>query len=140
MYLNPVLSERFFPGGQMKPFASDLLERLVPILSSNKASASLLENTIETIGHLALVSPQQVSDRLQTAIHTSTGQGQDAALRGMCLAIKSNPAALGNDGRWLLQALSGCSNPSKQLIEVSTPVRLIHLSNTYYIDSTCTDH
>ena len=111
----------------MGPFIPALLERVLPILSSIKASANLLENTAVTIGRLALASPQQVSARLdgfvqiwsQTMTEVPKGPEQDSALRGMCLAISASPGGLQDNGRWLQEALSACTEPSRELREVS---------------------
>lgn len=115
----------------MEPFVETLLQRLLPILSSVKASPNLLENTAITIGRLALASPQKVAPHLgeiiriwsQTMVHVSAGSEQDAALRGICEAARYNPSAVKEGGPFLLQALGRSENPSDELRTLSAPVR-----------------
>ena len=114
----------------MEPFVETLLQRLLPILSSPKASPNLLENTAVTIGRLALAAPQTVAPHLgeiirlwsQTMAHVSSGPEQDAALRGICEAAKYNPSAISEGGPFLLQALGRSENPSDDLRTLSAPV------------------
>lgn len=117
-------------GNNMEPFVETLLQRLLPILSSVKASPNLLENTAVTIGRLALAAPQTVAPHLgeiirlwsQTMVHVSAGPEQDAALRGICEAAKYNPSAITEGGPFLLQALGRSENPSDELRTLSAPV------------------
>lgn len=119
-----------FQGANMEPFVETLLQRLLPILSSVKASPNLLENTAVTMGRLALAAPRKVAPHLgeiiriwsQTMAHVSSGPEQDAALRGMCEAAKYNPAAITEGGTFLLQALAKSENPSNELRTLSAPV------------------
>lgn len=117
-------------GNNMEPFVETLLQRLLPVLSSVKASPNLLENTAITIGRLALASPQKVAPHLgeiiriwsQTMVHVSSGPEQDTALRGICEAAKYNPPALQEAGPFLLQALGRAQDPSDELRTLSAPV------------------
>lgn len=117
-------------GNNMDPFVETLLQRLLPILSSIKASPNLLENTAITMGRLALASPQKVAPHLgdiiriwsQTMMHVSSGAEQDSALRGMCEAAKCNPVGVREGGQVLLEALARSTNPSDELRAVSSSV------------------
>jgi transportin-1 len=116
----------------MQPVVNPLLERMLPILSSVKASPNLLENTAVSMGRLALAAPQEVAPNLgniiriwsQAMMHVSAGPEQDSALRGMCEAAKYNPAAIREGGEFLLQALAKSTHPSEELRAVSAPVSL----------------
>lgn len=118
-------------GSQIAPFVPAMVERLVPVLTSVKASGNLLENAAITIGRLALAAPEAIGQRLpdllaiwsQTMIHASQGDEQDSALRGMCAAVQANPQAVQGNGHWVLQALSHCKEPSDELRRASEPVR-----------------
>lgn len=117
-------------GNSMDPFVETLLQRLLPILSSIKASPNLLENTAITMGRLALASPQKVAPHLgdiiriwsQTMMHVSSGAEQDSALRGMCEAAKYNAVGVREGGQFLLEALARSTNPSDELRAGSSPV------------------
>lgn len=122
-------------GDNMGAFVDPLLQRLVPILSSVKASPNLLENTAVTIGRLALAAPQKVAPHLgeiiriwsQTMMHVSSGAEQDSALRGMCEAAKYNPLGVRAGGQFLLEALAKSENPSEELRAASAPVSALRL-------------
>ena len=104
---------------------------MLPILTSIKASANLLENTAITIGRLALASPQSIALRLdevlrlwsQTMLHVTKGAEQDSALQGMCAAASLNPGSLQANGQYLAEALALCQDPSPELVELSRLVR-----------------
>lgn len=118
------------PGQPIEPFVPSLLDKMLPIMPSVKASASLLENTAVTIGRLALAAPGAVAPRLgdilklwsQTMMHVSQGEEQDSALRGICTALASNPGILQTEGKWFKEALGTCRNPSDALRQASAPV------------------
>lgn len=51
-------------GADMAPFVQPLMEKIVPVLLSNKAARSLTENSAVTIGRLASVCPEIVAPHL----------------------------------------------------------------------------
>lgn len=120
----------FDSGANITPFVPSMLDRMIPIMQSMKVSAHLLENTAVTIGRLALASPESVASRLddllpiwgQAMMHANAGSEQDSALRGMCIAVSKNPSVIAQHGRWLLEALKVCTDPSSELRELSAPV------------------
>lgn len=89
-------------GPAMTEYAQSMMERLVPLLLSQKAARSLTENAAVTIGRLSLVCPEYVAPHLGMFIREwcnalaeiKDNDEKDSAFRGICLAIQSNPAGV----------------------------------------------
>eukprot|EP01132_Coremiostelium_polycephalum_P002456 gene2456-3033_t len=84
---------------EVKPFIPSLLDSLIPNVIKINLNRNLQENTAITIGRLGLVSPQEVSARLDEFIQgwcmairrKRDGMEKDSAFRGMWMLISNNP-------------------------------------------------
>lgn len=93
-------------GSAMEGYVAPLMDRLVPLLLSQKAARSLTENAAVTIGRLALVCPQMVAPHLGVFVKNwcdalaeiKDNDEKDSAFRGICLAIQTNPAGVAEVG------------------------------------------
>lgn len=78
------------------------MQRLVPILLSNKAARSLAENSAVTIGRLGLVCPQLVAPHLEMFVRhwcsalaeIKDNDEKDSAFKGICMVIQANPSGV----------------------------------------------
>lgn len=55
-------------GPDMRQWVQPLMERIVPVLLSDKAARSLTENSAVTIGRLAIVCPEVVAPHLEVFV------------------------------------------------------------------------
>jgi len=89
-------------GEGMGPWVQPLLERLIPLLTSENTARTLLDNSAITIGRLGLVCPQLVGPHLEVFAeswcHTCRtirdNDEKDTAFRGLCAMIQVNPNGL----------------------------------------------
>ncbi|KAF8947109.1 hypothetical protein BGZ47_010249 [Haplosporangium gracile] len=86
----------------MAVWVQPLLERLIPLLTSETTPRTLLDNSAITIGRLGLVCPQLVGPHLEVFAeawcHTCRtirdNEEKDTAFRGLCEMIQVNPQGL----------------------------------------------
>ncbi|KAF9086646.1 hypothetical protein BGX29_011963 [Mortierella sp. GBA35] len=86
----------------MAVWVQPLLERLIPLLTSDSTPRTLLDNSAITIGRLGLVCPQLVGPHLEVFAeawcHTCRtirdNEEKDTAFRGLCEMIQVNPQGL----------------------------------------------
>ncbi|KAF9582537.1 hypothetical protein BGW38_000088, partial [Lunasporangiospora selenospora] len=89
-------------GEGMGVWVQPLLERLIPLLTSDTTPRTLLDNSAITIGRLGLVCPQLVGPHLEVFAeswcHTCRtirdNDEKDTAFRGLCAMIQVNPQGL----------------------------------------------
>ncbi|KAG0237878.1 hypothetical protein BGW41_008304 [Actinomortierella wolfii] len=89
-------------GEGMSVWVQPLLERLIPLLTSDRTARTLLDNSAITIGRLGLVCPQLVGPHLemfaeawcQTCRTIRDNDEKDSAFRGLCAMIQVNPQGL----------------------------------------------
>ncbi|KAF9949388.1 hypothetical protein BGZ65_007362, partial [Modicella reniformis] len=89
-------------GDNMGVWVQPLLERLIPLLTSDATPRTLLDNSAITIGRLGLVCPQLVGPHLEAFAeawcHTCRtirdNDEKDTAFRGLCAMIQVNPQGL----------------------------------------------
>ncbi|KAG0304471.1 hypothetical protein BGZ98_005487 [Dissophora globulifera] len=89
-------------GEGMSVWVQPLLERLIPLLTSETTPRTLLDNSAITIGRLGLVCPTIVGPHLEVFAeawcHTCRtirdNEEKDTAFRGLCAMIQVNPQGL----------------------------------------------
>ncbi|KAL8292224.1 hypothetical protein RQP46_001690 [Phenoliferia psychrophenolica] len=110
-------------GPDMEQWVQPLMERIVPVLLSNKAARSLTENSAVTIGRLAIVCPAVVAPHLQVFVSAwctaltdiKDNEEKDSAFRGICAAIQINPNGISSSFGYFLNAIARWQRPSEQL-------------------------
>ncbi|KAM0793118.1 hypothetical protein ACM66B_000597 [Microbotryomycetes sp. NB124-2] len=113
-------------GAEMEQWVQPLMERLVPVLLSNKAARSLTENSAVTIGRLAIVCPATVAPHLQVFVSAwctaladiKDNEEKDSAFRGICAAIQINPNGISAAFGYFLNAVARWQRPSDELNEM----------------------
>ncbi|KAF9899437.1 hypothetical protein BX616_003033, partial [Lobosporangium transversale] len=89
-------------GEGMGAWVQPLLERLIPLLTTETTPRTLLDNSAITIGRLGLVCPQLVGPHLEifaeawchTCRTIRDNDEKDTAFRGLCAMIQVNPQGL----------------------------------------------
>lgn len=110
-------------GKAMEAWATPLMNKIVPVLLSNKAARSLTENSAVTIGRLAIVCPDIVAPHLNLFVKDwcialadiKDNEEKDSAFRGICAAIQINPNGISADFGQFLNAVARWTRPSAQL-------------------------
>ncbi|KAM0748729.1 Transportin-PC [Meredithblackwellia eburnea MCA 4105] len=110
-------------GPDMEQWVQPLMERIVPVLISQKAARSLTENSAVTIGRLAIVCPQLVAPHLQIFVSAwcsaltdiKDNEEKDSAFRGICAAIQLNPNGISSAFGYFLNSIARWQRPSEQL-------------------------
>ncbi|SGY32564.1 BQ5605_C002g01382 [Microbotryum silenes-dioicae] len=110
-------------GADMKPWVQPLMERIVPVLLSNRSARSLTENSAVTIGRLAIVCPDLVAPHLEVFVSAwcqaladiKDNEEKDSAFRGICAAIQLNPNGISAAFGYFLNAIARWQRPSETL-------------------------
>ncbi|KAK4058210.1 hypothetical protein OIO90_000949 [Microbotryomycetes sp. JL221] len=110
----------------IQQWVQPLMERLVPILLSQRAARSLTENSAVTIGRLAIVCPELVAPHLEMFVNAwcqaladiKDNEEKDSAFRGICAAIQINPNGISSAFGFFLNAVARWQRPSEQLNEM----------------------
>lgn len=113
-------------GPDMRQWVQPLMERIVPVLLSDKAARSLTENSAVTIGRLAIVCPEVVAPHLEVFVSAwctaladiKDNEEKDSAFRGICAAIQINPNGVSSSFGFFLNAIARWTRPSEQLNEM----------------------
>jgi len=107
----------------LEPYVMPLIQRLIPILLSQKSPRSLMENAAVAIGRIGLVCPAPIAPHLDhfarqwcvALWEIKDNDEKDSAFRGFCMLIQANPAGVQKDFMWFCNAVCKWSNPSPEL-------------------------
>ncbi|CAG8553062.1 7040_t:CDS:10 [Diversispora eburnea] len=113
-------------GAAMQPWVPPLLERLIPLLTSETTPRTLLENAGITIGRLGLVCPQLVAPHLDIfseawckALRSIRDNDEkDTAFRGLCEMIQVNPNGIAKSFLYFCDAVVQWQHPPPELNEI----------------------
>lgn len=107
----------------LEQFVVPLIQRLIPILLSQKSPRSLMENAAVAIGRIGLVCPAPIAPHLNLFARQwcvalweiKDNDEKDSAFRGFCMLIQANPAGVQKDFMWFCNAVCKWMNPSPEL-------------------------
>jgi len=113
-------------GEEMRPFMTDILNRLIPLMNKVNLNKSLLENTAITLGRLAMVCPADVAPRLALFIQPwcvslraiRDDIEKEHAFIGLCKMVRLNPHAVLNVFVYLCDAICSWYDPKPELKEM----------------------
>ncbi|KAJ3077701.1 hypothetical protein HK102_005027, partial [Quaeritorhiza haematococci] len=113
-------------GSEMAPFVNPLLQRLIPLLTSQSTIArTLVENAAITIGRLGVVCPEVVAPHLGTIAmpwcvalsRIRDNLEKESAFLGFCKMIEANPTGLIKDFVYFCDAVLRWERTSPELNE-----------------------
>ncbi|KAK0525033.1 hypothetical protein OC834_004616 [Tilletia horrida] len=108
---------------ELQQWVNPLIERLIPVLLSQKSAKSLTENAAVTIGRFGLVCPAMVAPHLdvffiqwcQALWDIKDNDEKDSAFRGLCEMIQVNPNGAAAGFPYFCNAVVRWTTPSAQL-------------------------
>ncbi|KAE8267860.1 hypothetical protein A4X09_0g4478 [Tilletia walkeri] len=108
---------------ELQQWVNPLIERLIPVLLSQKSAKSLTENSAVTIGRFGLVCPAMVAPHLdvffvqwcQALWDIKDNDEKDSAFRGLCEMIQVNPNGAAAGFPYFCNAVVRWTTPSAQL-------------------------
>ncbi|KAK0565515.1 hypothetical protein OC861_003738 [Tilletia horrida] len=108
---------------ELQQWVPPLIERLMPVLLSQKSPKSLTENAAVTIGRFGLVCPTMVAPHLdvffvqwcQALWDIKDNEEKDSAFRGLCEMIQVNPNGAAGGFAYFCNAVVRWTSPSGPL-------------------------
>lgn len=112
-------------GPDMKPFAADIMNNILPIIQDPDNNIRLLENIAITIGRLGLVAPEIVAPGLATfgknwflSLRRIRNEVErEHTYRGLCVLIRTNPHGVFETFALVCDAIVAYPDPSREMKE-----------------------
>ncbi|KAL9645352.1 hypothetical protein ABK040_002551 [Willaertia magna] len=110
-------------GGDMSPYANDILKKIIPILNNTNSHQSLMENAAVTFGRIGLVCPDITAPYLSNVCENwcmaltkiSNDTEREHAFGGLCALIRKNPQAVLSGFGYVVDAICSYDNPPMEL-------------------------